>query len=191
MEFIFIRHGQGEHTLKVPDSLHTHDPSLTQTGMNQVEALQSQLSITERDLVVISPVRRTLETAHILTKGVDCRTIVSPLVSPRMFPQKPEWKTLPCDKMLHKKVVKVDFPDFSIDDVLSEDLWATGINTMTEEEFRIIAESFLSWCKSQRDERIYIVSHDGTINSYREIMVGEKLRREDFLTDAGWMKLSY
>ena len=87
MEIIFIRHGQGEHTLDLPDSLQIQDPSLTQAGVNQAEALQSQLTLTERDLVVISPVRRTLETAKILTKDIGCRKIVSPLVSPRMFPQ--------------------------------------------------------------------------------------------------------
>ena len=191
MEIIFIRHGQGEHTLDLPGSLQIQDPSLTQEGVNQAEALQSQFTLTERDLVVISPVRRTLETAKILTKDINCRKIVSPFVSPRMFPQNPEWKTLPCDRMLDKELIKKEFPCFTIDEVLSEELWTSGINTMPEQEFSIVAETFLTWCKSQGVEHIYIVSHDGTINSYREFIGGEKLTREDFLTDAGWVKQSY
>lgn len=191
MEIIFIRHGQGEHTLNLPGSLQIQDPSLTQEGVHQAEALQTHFPLTERDLVVISPVRRTLETAKILTKDVSCRKIVSPLVSPRMFPQNPEWKTLPCDRMLNKGSIKKEFPSFTIDEILSEELWTTGINTMPEQEFSGVAETFLTWCKSQGVDHIYVVSHDGTINSYREFIRGEKLTREDFLTDAGWVKQRY
>ncbi|CAN7282179.1 histidine phosphatase family protein [Rossellomorea sp. LjRoot5] len=190
MEIIFIRHGQGEHTVDLPGSLQIQDPSLTQVGVHQAEALGTQFTLTERDLVVVSPIRRTLETAKVLTEDISCRKIVSPFVSPRMFPQNPEWKTLPCDRMLDKELIKKEFPSFTIDEALSEELWTSGINTIPEQEFSIVAETFLTWCKSQRVENIYVVSHDGTINSYREFIGGEKLTREDFLTDAGWMKQS-
>ncbi|MGD6803865.1 histidine phosphatase family protein [Rossellomorea vietnamensis] len=188
MELIFIRHGQGEHTLNSPDSLQIQDPALTKEGVFQAQSLQSQINLNERDIVVISPVRRTLETASILTKDINCRRIVSPLVSPRMFPQNPEWKTLPCDRMLNPKLIREQFPRFTIQEGLSEELWTSGINTMPEQEFNLLAETFLKWCKSQGVEHIYVVSHDGTINSYRQIMRGEKLTRKDFLKDAGWIK---
>jgi broad specificity phosphatase PhoE len=190
VELIFIRHGQGEHTLNLPDSLQVQDPALTKEGVYQAESLQSQITLNERDIVVISPVRRTLETANILTKDISCRKIVSPLVSPRMFPQNPEWKTLPCDRMLNKKLIKEQFPSFTFEEGLSEELWTSGINTMPEQEFRLLAETFLIWCKSQSVEHLYLVSHDGTINSYRQLIRGEKLTRKDFLKDAGWIKQS-
>ena len=41
MEIIFIRHGQGEHTVDLPGSLQIQDLSLTQKGVNQAETLQS------------------------------------------------------------------------------------------------------------------------------------------------------
>jgi broad specificity phosphatase PhoE len=191
VELIFIRHGQGEHTLDLPASLQIQDPALTKAGVYQAESLQSQISLTEKDIVVISPVRRTLETADILTKGISCRKIVSPLISPRMFPQNPEWKTLPCDRMLNKKLIKEQFPSFTIEEGFSEELWSSGINTMPEQEFNLFAETFLEWCKSQSVEHIYVVSHDGTINSYRQFISGEKLTRTDFLKDAGWIRQSY
>ncbi|MCA1054248.1 histidine phosphatase family protein [Rossellomorea aquimaris] len=190
MELIFIRHGQGEHTLSVPDSLQLEDPSLTREGVNQVASLRNQLPLSENDLVVISPLRRTLETATIMTENSSCKKIVSPFVSPRMFPQNPEWKTLPCDRMLHKKSIQEDFPNFTIQDGLSDELLTSGINTIPEQEFRLVAETFLEWCNSQRVEHIYVVSHDGTINSYRQFIGGEKLSREDFLADAGWIRLA-
>jgi broad specificity phosphatase PhoE len=190
VELIFIRHGQGEHTLNLPDSLQIQDPFLTKEGAYQAHSLQSQITLNERDIVVISPVRRTLETAKIITEHISCRKIVSPLVSPRMFPQNPEWKTLPCDRMLHTKLIKEQFPSFTIEEGFSEELWTSGINKMPEQEFSLLAERFLNWCKSQSVEPIYIVSHDGTINSYRQFIKGEKLTRKDFLKDAGWIKQS-
>ncbi|RLQ94560.1 histidine phosphatase family protein [Falsibacillus albus] len=190
MELVFIRHGQGEHTLDLPASLQIQDPALTRQGAFQAESLQTQITPTERDIIVISPVRRTLQTAYILSEGIRCRKIVSPLVSPRMFPQNPEWKTLPCDKVLNKKVIKEEFPGFTIEEGLSEELWTSGINTMAEQEFNVLAQTFLDWCKSQSVERIYVVSHDGTITSYRQFIVGKKLTRKDFLKDAGWIKQS-
>jgi broad specificity phosphatase PhoE len=68
VELIFIRHGQGEHTLNLPDSLQIQDPSLTKEGVYQAQSLQSEITLNEKDIVIISPVRRTLETANILTK---------------------------------------------------------------------------------------------------------------------------
>ncbi|WP_421385329.1 histidine phosphatase family protein [Bacillus salacetis] len=190
MDFIFIRHGQGEHTLNLPDSLQIQDPALTKKGIKQAESLQSQITITDKDIVVISPIRRTLETANILTRNIGCRKVVSPLVSPRMFPQNPEWETLPCDRMLDKKLIREEFPSFTIYEGLPEEFWISGINTMPEQEFSAVAARFLEWCREQNAERIYVVSHDGTINSYRQFIRGENLTREDFLKDAGWITQS-
>jgi hypothetical protein len=175
-------------TLNSPDSLQIQDPALTKEGVYQSQSLQSQITLNERDIVVISPVRRTLETASILTKDISCRKIVSPLVSPRMFPQNPESKNLPYDRMLNQKLIKEQFPRFTIEEGLSEELWTSGINTMPEQEFSLLAETFLRWCKSQCVEHIYVVSDDRTINSHRQIIRGEKLTRKDFQKDAGWIK---
>ncbi len=174
MELIFIRHGQGEHTLNLPDSLQIQDPNLTKEGVYQAQSLQSQITLNERDIVIISPVRRTLETANILTKDISCRKIVSPLVSPRMFPQNPEWKTLPCDMILNKELIKDQFPSFTIEEGLSEELWTSGINTMPEQEFILLAKTFLRWCKSQSVEHIYIVSHDE-----QSIRIGKSLEEKN------------
>jgi broad specificity phosphatase PhoE len=190
VELIFIRHGQGEHTLNLPASLQLPDPALTKEGVSQAKSLQTQITLTERDIIVISPVKRTLQTAYIWSQDISCRKIVSPLISPRMFPQKPEWKPLPCDRILNKEVIKEDFPTFTIEEGLSEELWTSGINTMPEQEFNLLAQNFLEWCRNQSVEHIYVVSHDGTITSYRQFIRGDKLTREDFLKDAGWIKES-
>ncbi|MGA9287596.1 MAG: histidine phosphatase family protein [Anaerobacillus sp.] len=188
MEFIFIRHGQGEHTVDLPESLQLRDPDLTREGVSQAKSLQTQFPLTERDIVVISPLRRTLQTASIWSQDITCRKIVSPLVSPRMFPQNPEWSTLPCDRILNKEVIKEEYPTFTIEEGYPEELWTSGINTMPEQELTKLAQSFLEWCRKQHAEQIYVVSHDGTITSYRQFISGENLTRKDFPKETGWMK---
>ncbi|KGP73421.1 histidine phosphatase family protein [Pontibacillus yanchengensis] len=190
MEFIFIRHGKGEHTENLPNSLQRVDPSLTVEGINQVNLLRQHLPITADDVVVASPTTRTLQTSSILCENVACKKIVHPLVAPRMFPQKSEWSTLPCDRVKSPEEIKKEFPDFEfVTDELT-DLWKNGINTLPEKEFRELAENFIEWCKQHPQQRIHVVSHDGTITSYRHLLTNQTLTRNDFLQDGGWIRVT-
>lgn len=187
MQLIFIRHGQGEHTLCLPNSLNHPDPSLTQNGIEQAKMLRNQFPLSEDDVLMISPIRRTLQTALIWSEGVGCQRIVTPLISPRIFPQKKERSsTLPCDVILTKDKIQNEFTNFHLVEDLSLELWKKGINTISEEEFNSIAEMFLMRCRKLGKEKIYIVSHDGTITSYRQFITGNKLSREDFSKETGW-----
>ncbi|WP_345742184.1 histidine phosphatase family protein [Cytobacillus gottheilii] len=56
LELVFIRHGQGEHTLNLPYSLYTTDTSLTKEGIIQARELRTQFPISEDDIVIISPI---------------------------------------------------------------------------------------------------------------------------------------
>lgn len=51
MEIIFIRHGQGEHNLNVPERLNIIHPHLTSTGKDQVRELTSLFCLVEEDLI--------------------------------------------------------------------------------------------------------------------------------------------
>ncbi len=61
---------------------------------------------------------------------------------------------------------------------------------MSENEFNLIVEMFMKQCRILGKEKIYIVSHDGTITSYRQFITGEKLSRVDFPKETGWFKLT-
>ena len=190
MEFIFIRHGQGEHTVNLPASLQNPDPVLTKEGINQAKKLRKEFPLSEKDVLVISPIRRTLQTAMIWSEGINCNKIVTPLVAPRMFPQNPDWETLPCDAILKKEIIKDEFLCFKIDDdELIFDLWIEGINTLSEFKFNILAEKFVKWCMQLHKKRVYIVSHDGTITSYRQFITRKQLSRGDFPKETGWFKI--
>ncbi|WP_270182328.1 histidine phosphatase family protein [Alkalihalobacillus sp. CinArs1] len=191
MELVFIRHGQGEHTLDTPNSLHMKNPSLTKEGKEQAYLLRDTFPLDSEDMVVISPTQRTLETAQILMGTAEVKTNVSPVVSPRMFPQKQKWRTLPCDVMMKREEIERVFPTFSIDHNCPDELWKDGINTMPEKEFRIIGKAFLNWCKQKEKGNIYVVSHDGTITSYRQLTSKRLLTRDDFPKDAGWVRMQY
>lgn len=190
MELVFTRHGQGEHTLDLPQSLHISDPALTKEGIIQAKSLRKRFPLSQTDIMVVSPIRRTLQTALLWSEGTKCRRIVNPLVSPRMFPQNPEWQTLPCDEILTREKIKYDFPDFYIEEDLSNEFWFKGINKLPEQEFKVIVEKFLKWCYQTGKKRLYVVSHDGTINSYRQVITGKKLSRKDFPKETGWLKIN-
>ncbi len=190
MELIFIRHGQGEHTLAIPNSLHVKNPSLTAKGIRQAKLLRGKFTLTEEDIIFISPLRRTLETALIWSLDVDCRKIVSPLVSPRIFPFHPNGKTLPCDIVINLQTIKKEYPNLEIDMNVSPDLWSGGINTMPEIDFNIIVQEFIANLKSLNKDKIYIVSHDGTITAYRQFISGRSLSRKDFPDETGWFQIN-
>lgn len=189
MELIFIRHGQGEHTVNLPDSLQLADPSLTAKGFSQAEKLRSTLSLTAEDLLIVSPTLRTLQTATIWSADIACQKIVHPLAAPRIFPTRLNAATLPCDKLLELERLQSDFPNFSLAPDLSLSLWSEGINTLSEDEFADLAEEFIGFCQSFKCRKVYIVTHDGTITSYRQKMLNQKFTREDFLEETEWIRL--
>lgn len=157
----------------------------------QSKTLKNRLPLSQTDVIIVSPIRRTIQTAQIWSEGIKCQKIVSPLVSPRMVPQNPEWQTLPCDEILTKEIIEDDFNDFHLEEELSNEWWLRGINKLPEKEFKIIAEEFLEWCKHIGNKRIYIVSHDGTITSYRQLIIGRKLSRNDSLKETGFLKVNF
>ncbi|SFC94737.1 Broad specificity phosphatase PhoE [Bacillus sp. OV322] len=187
MELYFIRHAQGEHVLNPPDSLQILDPALTDLGIKQARKLKELFPVFDDDLLIISPLRRTLQTAEYWTIDSACKKIVHPLVGPRMFPLLSSYKAYNCDTVLSKEQIIKDFPHIEIEDINSLN-WNSGINIVPEVEFAMLAQQFMNWCKKLDTNRIFIVSHDGTITAYRQFL-GEIVTRDNFLGDAGYYKV--
>jgi len=186
---IFIRHGQGEHTLNLPESLHLSNASLTIQGRMQAKNLRSTLPLTPEDVLIVSPTLRTLQTASIWSENMECDRVVHPLVAPRIFPARLAATTLPCDELLDLERLRYEFPDFVLAPNLTSSLWSTGINVLSEDEFNLLTEEFIGFCRSFQRERIYIITHDGTITSYRQKISGQQLTREDFLQETEHFRL--
>jgi broad specificity phosphatase PhoE len=185
MEFIFIRHGHGEHLNAYPNRLNTLHPSLTEYGKFQVTQLRDKIIFNSDDLVLVSPTKRTIETAMMLKNSL--HFIITPLVGPRMFPQNPEFPFLACDQILSKTEITNLYGDAEILD-FNLDCWEEGINRIDQDVFEGYTKQLLDWI-GDRYNKIFIISHDGTITNYR-ILLGEKgLTRKDFLGETGVYKM--
>lgn len=185
MKLVFVRHGEGEHTKDLPLSLQAVNPPLTGVGKKQAKLLQCDVPLQEKDILIASPTLRTLQTAAIWSAEVACQKIVHPYISPRIFPYRESAKTLPCDQLLDRKVIKNLFPHFSLEESTNELLWNEGVNIISEKEFQQIVDEFLHWCYQLRAEKVCIVSHDGTITAYRQYLQKVALTRADFLKETG------
>ncbi|MEC0094190.1 hypothetical protein [Paenibacillus macquariensis] len=104
-----------------------------------------------------------------------------------MFPQNPEWITLACDEIYYSDDVEELYKEFEVID-FNEDLWTEGINTINERLFKDVAERFIDWIKKLKST-VYVITHDGTINNYRQILEERNLTRTDFLKETEWYKL--
>ncbi|WP_051318279.1 GNAT family N-acetyltransferase [Cohnella thermotolerans] len=192
MEIVFIRHGQGEHNLPVPDRLNMAHPRLTAEGRRQVSLLRGLFAFSDRELLIISPTVRTIETANLLTEGIERpRKFITPLVGPRIFPYKPEWKTFVCDEHLMLEEVAAYDSSFIALDTANGGLWTEGINETEESRFEQRGRSFIRRLGTQRANRAFIVTHDGTITSYRKLLGERDLTRTDFLGEAGCYSIRF
>ncbi|MFC4737298.1 histidine phosphatase family protein [Bacillus daqingensis] len=185
MKLSFIRHGEGAHTLRPPDSLQLEHPRLTKLGVQQAADLRIVLSeAAPPDVIVSSPTRRTLETASIVSPG-DVEHVVTPFIGPRVFPVPSLGRTLPCDRLLPKQHISEDFPQWLLMPETDPLLWRGSLNTMPEPTFYLHCEKLLTWCRSTQAEQVWLFSHDGTIAAYRQYITGERITRNDFLGETG------
>jgi broad specificity phosphatase PhoE len=72
VELIFIRHGHGEHLVDYPSRLNMLHPGLTKLGVYQINQIYGQLTVSQDDLVLVSPTERTLQTAELLLLAHAC-----------------------------------------------------------------------------------------------------------------------
>ncbi|MCP1125259.1 histidine phosphatase family protein [Bacillus sp. 3103sda1] len=189
MKLIFVRHGEGDHTKDLPNSLRINHPILTDRGEEQAVSLRGKFPLRESDILITSPTVRTLQTAALWSGQVACMKIAHPYISPRIFPYREGARTLPCDQMLSQNNIQQLFPEFLLAEERNEELWSNGINTISEFEFCTAAHSFIEWCKTLQVSRVIIVSHDGTITAYRQYVMKQVLTREDFLEETGMYEI--
>jgi broad specificity phosphatase PhoE len=187
MELIFIRHGHGEHLLDYPNRLNTLHPGLTDYGTYQVNQLRNQFEVIPDDLVIVSPTKRTIQTAQLLMQSNEF--FISPFVCPRMFPQSPEFSSLNCDRIYSREEIFDYFKDVTILDFGWID-WGEGINRIDQLNFESYGMQLLEWCFPQ-EKRVIIISHDGTITNYRTLLGEKELTREDFLGETGIFKTNF
>ncbi|MCM3783422.1 phosphoglycerate mutase family protein [Neobacillus mesonae] len=187
MELVFIRHAEGNHTVNWPYQLYMKHPALTERGIQQAEQLRALYPLVSGDVIIASPTRRTIETVNVWSRGISVQKYVTPLLGPRMFPQNPAWEPLGCDEIYTYSELFHLYPEFTA--AQSEQfLWSEGINTIPQKDFEYKAAEFLEWVK-EFNQTVYCVSHDGTINSYRQFLGESDVTRNDFLKETGTFRI--
>ena len=187
MEIVFIRHGHGEHLLDYPHRLNTLHPDLTEYGVHQILQLRNRLPLQPDDIILVSPTKRTLRSAEVLLGHSNY--YISPFVGPRMFPQHPDFPFLLCDRTYSRDEI-VGFGKGSAILDFGMESWGDDINRLEQEQFETYGRRLLQWC-STRGKRAVVISHDGTITSYRELLGERGLTREHFLGEAGMYVTRY
>ncbi|ULL15437.1 histidine phosphatase family protein [Paenibacillus sp. H1-7] len=190
MEIVFVRHGEGEHTLSIPHSYHVADPGLTELGMKQAGKLREELPLSENDAVIVSPTRRTLQTAQIWCEGSNAIRFVHPTIGPRQNPLRYDFTTLRCDETMELRRIAELYSEFLTPADVPDYIWIQGINTVPVLLFEKFAGQFLAWIRQLGKHKVYIVTHDGTIASYLQYLNGSGQSRHPVPGEAGWIPLS-
>lgn len=166
-----IRHGLSEHNLNYfkygvstfYDPKYT-DTSLVSEGYKQVQELRNtwkELSTIE--LVIVSPLRRTLQTASELFRGYNIPILV--LEGVREYPMGKQT----CNKRSNKDVLIKNYPQMNFDNLQtnSDELWLPHREeTLEELNYRIL--NFIKFIKSRPETNIALVNHSSFIGQMKD-----------------------
>ena len=158
----FIRHGLAKHNenFKKYGEKTFYDPNFTDTklireGINQSKKLSSTWEeINNIELVLVSPLYRTLETANIIFNGISV-----PIISLENLREYPMGEQT-CNKRSDKKILLKDFPNINFDNIKSNNdiLWDPN-NTETIESLDNRINEIKKYIKTRNEKKICIISH--------------------------------
>ena len=156
----FIRHGQARHNIYVDlygkdfldNNFSLTDPSLTEKGKAQCNNIKLDDDL---DIIFVSPLTRTLETAKLLFK--DRKLYAFEQIRERHGVR-------PCDQRSNINELKLKFHDINFDlckDNL-DNIWKID-HRETEGELRERIKKVILWLKNRPEKKIGIVTHCGFI----------------------------
>jgi len=158
----FIRHGLAKHNenFKKYGEKTFFDPNFIDTklipeGINQSNKLSSSWKeIYNIDLVLVSPLYRTLETANIIFNNISV-----PIISLENLREYPMGEQT-CNKRSNKDILLRDFPNINFDDIKdnNDTLW-DPYNTESIESLDNRINEIKKYIKNREEENICIISH--------------------------------
>jgi len=176
-----LRHAQAEHNVDPsPETYKKYrDPVLTELGRSQATALRNSFTQIP-DLMVVSPLRRTLQTALLGLIGPDIPVVLNADVQ--------ETAGWPCDTGSDIDVLKESFADTNLDfDRLPVD-WNSkeGLWAPTEDALTARATRVRKWLRDRSEKEIVVVTHAGFLHRLTQDHVGfqnTEWRTYTFATD--------
>eukprot|EP00668_Euglena_longa_P035529 GGOE01045641.1.p1 GENE.GGOE01045641.1~~GGOE01045641.1.p1 ORF type:complete len:270 (-),score=61.08 GGOE01045641.1:230-1000(-) len=148
---LFLRHGQAEHNVR--RRYHLPDPPLTPLGRWQAGNVSSTL-VSRVDLIAVSPLRRTLQTALLAFSAVIAQG--TPLVP---HPDLQEAGDLPCDTGSSVDVLAAEFPALNFSLLRVDWNSKKGVFASTKPALRTRGRRIRSWLSMQPQHRIAVVAH--------------------------------
>lgn len=154
-----VRHAQGFHNVTVANH-NMHDPLLTPLGEEQCQILQKEFPYSDKiDLIVASPLRRTIQTALfsfgdvIKSKGL---TIIA-------LPEVQETSDLPCDTGSSPEDLQREFEGKPIDFGLVKPGWNSKRLRWapTSQAITKRAADARQWLMGRPEKNIVVVTHGG------------------------------
>ena len=177
--FHFIRHAEGEHNV-VGELDHRNyllpeyeDAVLSRKGLDQCNALASEVSRSENfkhiDLILVSPLRRTLQTA----------TLTFP-----SFINKVPWYGIdsirevtgmhPCDRRLPVSTTSKEFPHVSFEFITAnEDPLYHLYKNSREPEEKVVerCEEFMRWVFQRDEQDILVITHSAFLRTLSRVLL--------------------
>jgi broad specificity phosphatase PhoE len=163
-----IRHGQGEHNprknplaLKFIPAMFSRDAPLTAKGRRQAEALQQPMSSLPFDLIVVSPLSRTIETATEAFGTHPTPKMLCALMCERT--------TMPADQGTPKAQLLRKHPQLSGwlgFDELPEEFWPARSLKSAEAEVAERVSSFKQWLLARPEACIALVGHSAFFSTF-------------------------
>lgn len=154
-----VRHAQGYHNLTTANH-HMHDPLLTPYGEQQCSDLQQTFPNQDSiDLIVASPIKRTLHTAllsfsdNIEKKGLKVIAL----------PELQETSDLPCDTGSEREELEKEFAGKSVDLGLVSVGWNCKRGRWAPQSRAIErrARDARLWLQGRSEQNIVVVTHGG------------------------------
>ncbi|KAF7197111.1 putative phosphatase SPAC5H10.03 [Pseudocercospora fuligena] len=159
-----VRHAQGYHNLCV-ENHKMPDPDLTELGEQQCRDLQDNFPHhDEIDLIVASPIRRTLYTALISFHDTIQRKNLKVIALPELQ----ETSDLPCDTGSPKEKLEEEFANKPVDLSLVPEGWncKRGKWSPTSQAIQARARAARKFLKNREEKNIVVVTHGGFLHYF-------------------------
>ncbi|KAF2098278.1 phosphoglycerate mutase family protein [Rhizodiscina lignyota] len=163
-----VRHAQGFHNLTV-ENHHMPDPLLTEYGKEQCRILHDSFpDVDSIDLIVASPLKRTVYTALISFRDIIARKNLTVIA----LPEAQETSDMPCDTGSHIDELEKEFQGQPVDFGLvaarpdwnsKKGDWAPWADPMT-----VRARKARQWLRERKEKNIVMVTHGGFLHYFTE-----------------------
>ncbi|PIB01650.1 putative phosphatase [Cercospora beticola] len=174
-----VRHAQAQHNVHV-NNHYLIDPCLTDLGKGQCSQLKTSFPKTEHiDLIVASPLKRTIQTALIAFEDVLRDNNLRVLCLPELQ----ETSNLPCDTGSSREVLEKEFGDqpVNLDHVTPNWECKVGRWAPDVEAVQTRARQVRVWLRDRPERNIVVVTHGGFLHFFTE-----NWSEHDLFSGTGW-----